>query len=313
MRSGAVLAAELLHTAHEGATMLRYFLPCAVLTIGLTVPAQAQVKLEWKFKEGDTFYIENVTKTKESIGIRGMANEYEKTTTGVARYKVVKTTADGAVLEMQFVSVKSDGNDPLPALAGTFTDELKEVTFRITLSATGQVSKIEGFDDFFKKFAGDDKAVAKDLRSMGLEELYTQGITQAFGFLPAKAVSKGDKWKLTGTLPLPQVGSFKTETEYTYQGPGDNGEQITFVEKYTYELPKAMDGALLKITKGDTKVEPSKGTITFDVASWRLVRLERPFKFKGTFTADGKGKELTFEVEQESTVIIRLFKENPVK
>ena len=285
-----------------------------VLLVVLAVPAAAaDNKLEWKFKEGDTFYVENVTKTKQSLGAGGKANETEKTTTAVARYKVIKTTADGAVLEMQFAGTKVAGNDPVAALAGTLGDKLKEITFRVTLTTSGQVTKFEGFDEFVKTLVGDNELSAKTVRAMGLEELYVQGITQTFGFLPAKNVVKGDKWRQKGMMPLPLFGSLKTETEYAYQGPGEKGEQITFTETFTYELPKAMEGALLKITKGDAKVEPSKGTVVFDAATGRLVRLERPFKLKGTFTFDANGKEQALEMDQESTTVIRVFKENPLK
>jgi hypothetical protein len=226
---------------------------------------------------------------------------------------VVKTTADGAVLEMRFAGNKTTGNNPAAALGGAFAEKLKDVTFRITLSKSGQVTKFEGFDDFVKAVVGDNEVGAKTVRSMGLEELFTQGVTLTFGFLPTKEVAKGDKWKQTGTMPIPLFGALKSETEFVYQGPGAKGDEITFAGTFTYEVPKPMAQTLLKVTKGDVKVEPSKGTIVFDPATGRLVRLERPFKLKGTFTVDGGGKEQTLEMEQDSTTTVRVLKENPLK
>jgi hypothetical protein len=168
--------------------MLRSCLPCVVLTVGLAVPAQAQVKLEWNFKEGDTFYVENVNKMKQSLGAGGNLREQEKTTTAVSRYKVVKKTADGTVLEMQFAGRKTESKDGGAALVDPLIEKLKDVTFRITLDPTGQVTKFEGFDEVIKKIAGDNEATAKMLRAGGLEDSFKEGVT------PGRA-HYGNAWK----------------------------------------------------------------------------------------------------------------------
>ena len=58
---------------------------CLTLTLmlGATAARADEVKLQWKFKEGDTYYVENVTKTKQSLGAGGKSNETNKTTTAV--------------------------------------------------------------------------------------------------------------------------------------------------------------------------------------------------------------------------------------
>jgi hypothetical protein len=293
--------------------MFRLCAMCVLLVAGTASSVAADVKLEWKFKEGETFYVENETKTKQTIGTGAAPVGLEKTTTTVAQYKVIRTTSEETVLEMQFAGFKGDAKDPIAAIAGAFAKDFKEITFRITLNMTGQVTKFEGFDDFIKKVAGDNEAVAKALRSMGSEELYRQGVTQTFGFLPVKGVTKGDKWKQTGNMPLPLFGALKSETEFAYQGPGEKGEQIAFTQQFTYELPKPQDGALLRITKADVKIEPGKGLFIFDARAGRLVRLERSFKLKGTFTSEVGGKERTIDLEQESTVVSHVLSDNPLK
>src|SRR5262249_2915124 len=48
-------------------TMLRKScLGVLLLLGGLAVPAYGQVKLEWKFKEGDTFWVESTSKTRQT-------------------------------------------------------------------------------------------------------------------------------------------------------------------------------------------------------------------------------------------------------
>jgi hypothetical protein len=292
--------------------MFRSIAVCLLLPTAVS-SAAADVKLEWKFKEGETFYAENVTKTKQAVGAGALPAGVEKTTTAVAKYKVIKTTPEGTVLEMQFAGIKSDGKDLGSALGSAFGNNLKDVAFRITLNKSGKVTKFEGIDEYMKKIVGDNEAALKAARAMGMEELFSQGVTQTFGFLPEKGVSKGDKWKLTGKLPLPLFGSFKTETEYVYQGAGEKGEQISLTQQLTYEVPKVQEGTLLRIIKGDMKCEPGKGQILFDATTGKLVRLETAFKFKGTFTTESLGKEQTINMEQESTVVTRLLSENPLK
>ena len=284
-----------------------------LLLVAVASSAAADVNLEWKFKEGDVFYAENVTKTKQTMGPAGAAPaKVEKKTTAVAKYTVLKTTPEGTVLEMRFAGFKTDGKDLGAALGNAFANNLKDASFRITLNNSGQVSKFEGIDEYLKKIVGDNEEALKAAR-MGVEEMFTQGITQTFGFLPEKGISKGDKWKQTGKLPLPMFGTLKTETEYVYEGSGQKGEQITLTQQMTYEVPKVQEGTLFRIIKGDLKAEPGKGRIVFDAANGRLVRLESSHKFKGKFTVEAFGKEQTMNLEQESTVVTRILNENPLK
>src|SRR5947209_5421020 len=78
---------------------------------GLSVPAYGQVKMEWKFNEGDKFYVEDVTTMKQKIEFQGKGFDQTLKTTMVTSYTVKKKTTDGVVLQQKIegVDVKSMG------------------------------------------------------------------------------------------------------------------------------------------------------------------------------------------------------------
>jgi hypothetical protein len=295
--------------------MFRLYAATVLIASSAVSTASAQVKLEWKFKEGETFYIETEAKTKQSLDFGTEPLESESTTTDLNQYKVVKTNSQNAILEMQSMGSKSKGEDPIGKIGVALAKNLKDVTFRITLDKSGKATKVEGLDELIKKIVGNDAGTEKAVLLLGMEELYSEGLTQFFGFLPSKGVTKGDKWKRSGKMPLPMMGTLKCETEFEYQGPIEKGEKITSTEQFTYELPKAQEGALMHVTKADVKVESGKGTILFDAAAGRLVRSEQSLKLKGklTMTSGKSGKEANLTVNIETDTVTRLLSENPWK
>lgn len=277
--------------------MLRPYLVTLIALVGLAPAAQAQIKLEWKFKE--TFYVQNVTKTKQTLGdIRGK----ETTTTALTRYRVLKKTGDGMLLEIQPMGIASTNPLGQPA-----SDLAKDLILRASLNANGKLIKLEGFDEWVKSIAGDNEMVANSIRSMGAEKNARQGLSQTFGFLPDKPVAPGDQWSRPVELSLALFGSLKGDRRYTYDGPGKGTEQLfSFTDDLAYEQPQQIPGLPRKIT-GDLKVESSKGNLIFDEHAGRLIRLVHRFRVKGTVTL---GKSKAFD--QESTVTSRVLDEDPI-
>src|SRR5262245_42776375 len=80
-------------------TMLRKGCLGVLLLAGFALPAYGQVKLEWKFKEGDTFWIETVAKTRQTVKELGRESKREQEQTTVWHFTVVKATADTIILD----------------------------------------------------------------------------------------------------------------------------------------------------------------------------------------------------------------------
>src|SRR5262245_59769152 len=119
-----------------------------LLLFGLASSAEGEVRLEWKFNVGDTFYIENITKMKQVVEGGGKKVVHEMTTTAGSRYRLLSKSADGIILEMtpqSNVTVTPDSKTPKPT---PFSDKLSACTFQVTLDANGQVVKFEGFEQF---------------------------------------------------------------------------------------------------------------------------------------------------------------------
>src|SRR3954452_24464156 len=119
--------------------MLRRAWVAVVLVLGgLAALASAQgsqgtTKLQRKFKEGEKFYLEDVStmKIKGTFGDKGI--EQTQKTTLVTSYEVLKVTADSAVIvqTIEGVDVKSEGS--LSKELGKLTEKLKGARFTVTL------------------------------------------------------------------------------------------------------------------------------------------------------------------------------------
>ena len=111
------------------------------LAAGLSGPAQGEVKLEWKFTQGDKFYLENVTNLKQTIEVMGQKIPMDSLNTTTSSFKVVKVGPTEIVLEQKIESVKvkagQGGGDPQAKVA----EQMAGSVFTITLNTKGEVTK----------------------------------------------------------------------------------------------------------------------------------------------------------------------------
>lgn len=265
----------------------------AFLLAGLAGPVQGQVKLEWKFKEGDKFYVQSVLTSKQSIDL--LKTEAETTTTIVTSYAVKKVTNEGAVLEQKVESVKLKSRDVLSSKLGEVMKLLEGGTFSVTVSPAGQVAKFEGYAEFAKKLPASAQPFLP-------EDIVREASEEFLGVLPDRAVKQGDKWKRKQTMTAPMLGTFTLDREFAYQGKGKEGEEISFEATMSYMPPKAgAAGQLFKVTKGEFKADEMKGTIVFNPETGRVVRQETKMRAKGSLTIDVNGVEAPMNIVLEQT------------
>ena len=85
----------------------RCWMAFALTLAGIALPAYGQVPLEWKFKEGDRFYIETVTHLRQQMKVMGQSFDQDLEQTTVLAFMVQKQNADGSVvLKEKFESIK---------------------------------------------------------------------------------------------------------------------------------------------------------------------------------------------------------------
>jgi hypothetical protein len=284
----------------------------ALVLGGLAAPAYGQTKLEWKFKEGDKFYIENATKLKQTITVMGREMKQDTDNTTVTRFEVKKRTSDQIVLEEKIVAVKVKNTGGFGGEAEKMAEQMKGATFTITLSPDGKLIKQEGYDDLIKRLTKNNQQAEKMIRLMLPAETFTKAVQEAFGFLPSKPVQKGDSWKNSTTLPMGPLGEFKVNNTYTFQGKTEGGDKIALAATMTYSAPKGDGGGLpFKISKADFKSDSFKGTIVFDPDRGRLVRSEMTGAIKGTMTIEAGGNQVEMTLEQNHNITSRLLDKAP--
>ncbi len=284
-----------------------------VCLAGLTAPAAAQTKLEWKFKKGDKFYLEAVTDQKQSLQVMGKAVQQNQSSTTIQSVEVKEASGEKVVLSLRFESIKQKKADGGVGGGGTeaMLDKLKGTTFTVTMAPGGKIGKFEGYDEMVNKLAEKNEDTAKMIRIVMSEESLRKNVEEIFNFLPDRPVSKGDTWKTETTLPLGPIGTFKAISNYTLDGKAKEGELISFKSDLVYSLPKAGAEGPFKVTKGDLKAENAKGTLVFDNTRGRLVRGDNSATIKGAITMDIMGNTIDMEMTIDMVNRVRVLDQLP--
>jgi hypothetical protein len=287
-------------------------LGAALVVAGVALPARGQGALEWKFKEGEKFYVEVVTQNKQSVEIAGKKTPSDSTITTVYGFEVVKQGPEGTVLKQTIEGVRVKSDDPTAAVAARGANQAKGVAFQVTLAPSGKLLKFEGYADLIRKIGGSGEAGEKAARTLIPEEALKEELARIFGFLPDKPVSSGATWSRDELSSLGPGGTLTGKVEYTFKGKAEGGESITFTRSLAYAPPKEAAGGV-KLTKAEAKVDQAGGSVVFDAAAGRLVRQESSLHLKGNFTIDDGTRVTATAVDQTTTQTIRLLDKNPLE
>ncbi len=290
-----------------------------ILLLGCTAwPAQAQVDIRWKFKEGEKFYLETVTDSKQTIVVAGKETRFDVKQTQVAGLLVKKKHSDGSVvIEYKYESMKVEGGPLVQQIAGQ-VQKLAGSVVTFTLSPTLQASRVEGFKEMLEKLIGEDPT-AKQIASMMSEDTFKQQIEGIFSFVPDKPVRIGDKWERKAAITLGPLGGFNTQNSYQYDGKetvnGKPSDKITGAMTLTYVPPKeeAVGAFPIKITKGDLKGETPRSSYWFDAAAGKLIRQQSTVKVSGTLTGTAMGVNFDVTLDQSETTTVRLLEKHPIE
>jgi len=280
---------------------------------GLSLQAQGQTKLEWKFTEGEKFYTEEISDQKQQISVAGQDIKMSTKTTNITSYTVKRVAGNAVTIEMKIenVEVKTDNN-----MFGGGMEKMQEkmqgATFTFTLDG-GTVTKFSGHEEFLKKLADGDEMMAKFGKMIFTEDMLKKGIEEAFTNLPTRAVSRGDKWNKDRSLPMGPLGNIKLKNEYTYKGSEPDGELLTFTGTLSWMAPKdgAGFGDMFKISKADFKSDNVRGSVVFDAKAGRLVRSSNSMTMSGTMTIDVMGNEIEMSMTQDTASTMRVLRKNP--
>ncbi len=308
--------------------MVRRSTSVAVLAlIAFALPVQGQDALVWKFKKGDTFFVKSVTVRTQSVQADDKKIAYLTTATTYTRFEVLSTDANGTQLEQTFERAElttqkpDDKNPPDPKKpadpttlgAQRYMNLLKDAVLTVTLSPTGAVKTLEGYEDLIRKLTGNPND--KNAQDVLPKSSLIDDLEEIFHVLPDKAVAKGDSWTRDPVkLSLGAWGALAGKAVFTDEGKGKEGEEISVTRTLTY-TPPTTPLAGWKLSKADVKFDPAKTKIVFDAGTGRLVSQESTIAFKGTFTltmgSDMDEKTSTSTVDQSTTRTITLVDKLP--
>ncbi|MBI3411896.1 MAG: hypothetical protein HY040_26495 [Planctomycetes bacterium] len=274
-------------------------------------PALAQTRLEWKFAEGDSFALERIYTQKQIIDVNGKTFTQETTSKWLTTVAVSEKNARTAVLLLTIdgVSIKTNGPGLTGGVDEKLAEKMKGQSLTVTLTPHGRITRLEGYDTFVKKLAENKADVEKTLRALLSEESLRDGLEEIFGFLPDRAVAKGDKWKRTATEAAPPFGALKSVFEYVYEGEKDDEHIVSHGVKMTYQPASAGAGTgadVFKVLKGNLKSAEGGGNFAFNAQKGRLIRGEKSLKMQGDILIESLGKQSQVEFRAEHELRIRV-------
>ncbi len=295
-------------------------LSLSLLAAGWAVPAQAQVKLEHKFVEGQKTVTHTTMKIKQTLTLAGMGLDTDSDRFVISSAQVGKRDAEGKIrIEQKTdkltvtlklpggIDASFDSDDPNkkannPALEPLMQLMRASAKAKITMvrDSSGKVVAVEGLDK-----AAED--LPDELKGEFNPEQTKKAANQELESLPSDSVKPGDTWTKMADLPLGSGQVMSMTTEYKYVGEVKEGDK-TFdkIEAKTtaVSFSIAADSKLpLKVTKSELKPTESTETKLFDRAAgqWHStkgkIRIQGAIDFEINATPLPGKLDLTIESE----------------
>jgi hypothetical protein len=286
----------------------------ACLALIWSQEARAQVKLEYKFTEGDKLTYKSTAKTKHVLTLQGMEFETENDQAVVSSRTVGKRRADSSTpIEEKVESLRAElalpgGNNvtldstnpdakidnPALAFLGEMFKLAGQASYTIVLDNRNKVQAIEGIEKLLEK-ADKLSPPARDAirERMNTDKLKAR-FEQEHGNLPDVLCRPGEPWERTEVLDIGSGQTLVFKKRYEYVGTEKKGDKT--LDKISYKAigvelkQEPAASSPLKVVKGDLKVEDSAGTLLFDRENGRVFSATTKTRLKGdmmTFSYEG--------------------------
>lgn len=284
-----------------------------ILAATFAAPAPPLPVLMWKFNEGDVFFLETKTTTKQKMVVMNMTVEQTQEQTFLHRYTVKRIDRQGrVVLEQKIEDVKLQINiGGAPTDLDDFARKLRGASLEITLDPTGKVFQVDGLPNLINKFGPGQSPLVGQILT---EESVKQMVEQQFAILPRKRVELDERWERKTSLHMGPIGTYETTLRYRYEGkvkPENKLDRVTFTSSLKYVPPapaaQGQGGALpFQIKRGDLKSDDGKGQLIFDSSKGRLKEVQDAQTVRGKLVIEIGGQETEIELNQEQATKISL-------
>jgi hypothetical protein len=272
----------------------------------LSLRTEKSVSLQWKFKEGEKFYLEEKNTSENALAVPAGKSLVKLVEHRLSSLVVKAVTAEGFVLEQRIEVWK---NVQTGDVAGGKNDRgvlleqaTKDVVFVFTMTRSGLITKYEGDDKVIKRVAEILVSVART----------PPDFAPNFYFLPLLPVHKGEKWRIGGG-PLTGMAGVTRADDFTYEGKGKEGELIA--GKGTFGFLPMPGGIMLaggvKLLRIDYKKNEQTNKIVFDADKGRLVSQEIYSPLVFTATVEEVGVQREWHMEDTRTTTVRLHATRP--
>ena len=293
------------------------FAPVLLVLCAATVGAQEAVSLKWTLKEGTNFFAKSVTDMDMTMQLLNMDVDMKMKVTAVQRFKVLSVKPGASKVElsiqkmdMEMTSDKLPGG--IPGL-GAIGERVKGTTLTATLDDKLAVTKLEGYEKFVEKLAGDDEMLGKQMKQQFSEESLKQMFSQVFAFAPDKPVKIGETWTRTDKMPAAGLEAV-VKQKYKLDSVSNGVAKIGLTGDLTFQAGKAFPGLPegVDIKKFDMKADKFTSTLYFDTKAGRLTENKMDMDLMGdiSMALGGQTIDMTMKIKARQTTTIS--DKNPV-
>jgi hypothetical protein len=270
--------------ANARTALTRISLAAVFFCLGV-VPAQAQVTLRYKFKEGEQLHYDMQQKMDMQMKVGGNEIAMKIHQQMELTWTVTKVEPDGKALLTQRIErikmnmdtpggkVEYDSKDnkepkgPIGEAVAPIFNALAGAEFTSTMDARGETSNVkipEKLLEVIKSKLGGLPGMADMFSPESLKRMVNQGGL----VLPKEPVTKGQTWTQKMDVKMP-FGTMKVTNTMTYEGPAGSGD----LQKVGIAPSVVMEADPTAPIKMSMKGSNGKGTALFDNAAGRLAEV----------------------------------------
>ena len=298
-----------------------------LLLLSAAAQAQAQVTLQYRWKQGEALVYRTTMKTTTTMsGMQEMGDvSFEQTMTQRIRLLAAAVAPDGSVtlhqtteavrVEMGGPMGKAsyDSDNPKSGEADDETRALGRVfggivgtTLSITMAADGAVQRIDGVQKVIDKITQDNAGspMAPGLKSVLSPEAIRASLEQSFPRLPPQPAKPGETWTAQVALGTAAIGRIVGTQTFTLKSADGPIAAIAVALALTQESapPIGPAGTTMKMGQGK-----GDGQIEFDVANGRIRKSTMSTDIPSTMTTTGRdGRPATMKNSAKTSMTMEL-------
>jgi hypothetical protein len=228
-----------------------------------------------KLQKGATYEMATSTLNLIDQDMMGQKIQIEQVTDMVVSYQVIDVLPNGNYLIEYALSkiklqTKMNGQETVKDSEGTDNNPLKgliETKLKIEISPKGEISKVEGIEEFAKKFAFDPQ-LAQALEMYMNEKNLKSSLSQSLGYFNENAIKIGNKW--SSKVKIAALKDAESEVNYEVVGIAKNVVSLKLNSDLKIDAPIEQLGFKMDM-KANAK---SEGTMTVDASTGWLMASE---------------------------------------